>query len=93
MQHILGMQMPDVTANVLQKLAGNFVTLAQNKYASNVIEKCLKDAPEDLSTPIIREIINSTSFLGLIQNPFGNYVAQSALHTAKVIYHIQVIRM
>ncbi|KAM0028623.1 putative armadillo-like helical, pumilio domain-containing protein [Helianthus debilis subsp. tardiflorus] len=83
-QHILGMQIPEVTAHILKKLAGNFVNLAMNKYASNVVEKCVKDAPDDLSTPIIREIINSPNFLGLIQHPFGNYVAQSALHIAKV---------
>ncbi|KAJ0801087.1 putative armadillo-like helical, pumilio domain-containing protein [Helianthus annuus] len=75
---------PEVTAHILKKLAGNFVNLAMNKYASNVVEKCVKDAPDDLSTPIIREIINSPNFLGLIQHPFGNYVAQSALHIAKV---------
>ncbi|KAK1431266.1 hypothetical protein QVD17_14607 [Tagetes erecta] len=82
-QHILGMQIPEVTAHIMKKLAGNFVNLAMNKYASNVVEKCLKDAPDDQSTPIIREVINSPNFLGLIQHPFGNYVAQSVLQTAK----------
>ncbi|KAJ9551897.1 hypothetical protein OSB04_015942 [Centaurea solstitialis] len=82
-QHILGMQLPGVTADILQRLAGNFVTLAMNKYASNVVEKCLKDAPDDHSIPIIREIINSPNFLSVIQHPYGNYVAQSALQTAK----------
>lgn len=84
MQHILGMQIPEVTIHIMKKLAGNFVNLAMNKYASNVVEKCLKDAPDDQSTPIIREVINSPNFLGLIQHPFGNYVAQSVLQTAKV---------
>lgn len=78
------MQIPKVTGDVLQSLAGNFVSLAMNKYASNVVEKCLKDAPEDQSITIIREIINSPNFLSLIQHPFGNYVAQSALQMAKV---------
>ncbi|XP_024959803.1 putative pumilio homolog 8, chloroplastic [Cynara cardunculus var. scolymus] len=82
-QHILGMQIPGVTADILQRLSGNFVTLAMNKYASNVVEKCLKDAPDDQSIPIIREIINSQNFLSVIQHPYGNYVAQSALQTAK----------
>ncbi|KAK9077203.1 hypothetical protein SSX86_005539 [Deinandra increscens subsp. villosa] len=82
-QHILGMHIPDVTAHILKNLAGNFVNLAMNKYASNVVEKCIKDAADDQSTQIIREIINSPNFLGLIQHPFGNYVAQSVLQTAK----------
>ncbi|XP_076953893.1 putative pumilio homolog 8, chloroplastic [Bidens hawaiensis] len=82
-QHILGMQIPEITAHIMRKLAGNFVNLAMNKYASNVVEKCLKDAPDDQSTPIISEIINSPNFLGLIQHPFGNYVAQSVLQIAK----------
>ncbi|KAI3805025.1 hypothetical protein L1987_27021 [Smallanthus sonchifolius] len=82
-QHILGMQIPEVTGHIMKKLAGNFVNLAMNKYASNVVEKCLKDATDDQSTPIIREIISSPNFLGLIQHPFGNYVAQSVLQIAK----------
>ncbi|KAL8209571.1 hypothetical protein R6Q57_006303 [Mikania cordata] len=83
-QHILGMQVPDATSGIVQRLAGNFVYLAMNKYGSNVVEKCLKDAPDDQSMPIIREIINNPNFLLLLQHPFGNYVAQSALQTAKV---------
>ncbi|KAL8195246.1 hypothetical protein R6Q57_025649 [Mikania cordata] len=82
-QHILGMQIPYITASITKKLAGNFVNLTMNKYASNVVEKCLKDASDEQSMPIIREIINSPNFLGLIQHPFGNYVAQSVLQTAK----------
>ncbi|KVF96504.1 Armadillo-like helical [Cynara cardunculus var. scolymus] len=33
------MQIPCVTADILQRLYGDFVTLAMNKYASNVVEK------------------------------------------------------
>nr|XP_043630135.1 pumilio homolog 12-like [Erigeron canadensis] len=82
-QHLLGMQIPEVTGNILRKLDGNIVPLASNKYGSNVIEKILKDVPDDQSTPIIREILNSSQFLDVIQNPYGNYVVQSALQAAK----------
>ncbi|KVI01723.1 Armadillo-like helical [Cynara cardunculus var. scolymus] len=76
-------EIPSVTADILQRLSGNFVTLATDKYASNVVEKCLKDAPDDQSIPIIREIKNSQNIFSVIQHLYGNYVAQSVLQTAK----------
>ncbi|XP_023771891.3 pumilio homolog 12 [Lactuca sativa] len=82
-QHILGMQIPEATGEILRRLSGNFVSLGMNKFASNVVEKFLKDASDDVVIAINREFINSHNFLSLITHPFGNYVAQSALHTAK----------
>ncbi|PWA99615.1 Armadillo-like helical [Artemisia annua] len=82
-QHIVGMQIPEVTGEIVRKLSGNLVHLATNKFASNVVEKCLKDGPDDECLPIIRELINSPNFLSVVQNAFGNYVVQSALQAAK----------
>lgn len=80
------MQIPEATGEILRRLSGNFVSLGMNKFASNVVEKFLKDASDDVVIAINREFINSHNFLSLITHPFGNYVAQSALHTAKVSF-------
>ncbi|KAI3497375.1 hypothetical protein L1887_39937 [Cichorium endivia] len=82
-QHIVGMKIHEATAEISKRLAGNFVSLAMNKFASNVVEKFLKDASYDVVAVISREFINSHNFLSVITHPFGNYVAQSALHSAK----------
>ncbi|KAL7212816.1 hypothetical protein ACSBR2_015494 [Camellia fascicularis] len=86
MQFILAMMEPYVQhakADIFAQLVGNYVSLSFNKYRSNVVEKCLKEAGEDQATQIIKEIINSPNFLMLVQDPYGNYVAQSAMMVSK----------
>ena len=89
MQFILGLGLPQYTTDILRQLEGNFVYLAMNKYGSNVVEKCLRESTEDQISEIISELVYSKDFLMLLQDQYGNYVAQSALEFAKVyIYAI-----
>ncbi|XP_028118446.1 putative pumilio homolog 8, chloroplastic [Camellia sinensis] len=80
---MLGLRIPEVTAGILAQLVGSHVSLAMNKYGSNVVEKCLREAGEDQVSRIIREIVSSQNFLMVLQDPYGNYVAQSALAISK----------
>jgi hypothetical protein len=57
------------------------------KFSSNVVEKCLKLGGEDSKANIIRELTSSTRLSQLLQDPFANYVVQSALTVAKVCEH------
>ncbi|WOH04784.1 hypothetical protein DCAR_0624196 [Daucus carota subsp. sativus] len=82
-QFILGLGLPQYTTDILRQLEGNFVYLAMNKYGSNVVEKCLKESTEDQISEIISELVYSKDFLMLLQDQYGNYVAQSALEFAK----------
>ncbi|CAL5358082.1 unnamed protein product [Camellia sinensis] len=85
-QFILAMKEPYVQHAKIVKFAqlgGNYVSLSFNKYSCNVVEKCLKEAGEDQAAQIIKEIINSPNFLMLVQDPYGNYVAQSAVMVSK----------
>lgn len=84
MQYIIGLKIPRVTADILGQLQGYFVNLSMNKHGSNVVEKSLKEAGEEHASVIINEMINSPEFLNVLQNPYGNYVAQSALAASKV---------
>ncbi|CAI9104326.1 OLC1v1002974C1 [Oldenlandia corymbosa var. corymbosa] len=82
-QFLVGLKIPQITRDILAQLSGNFVSLSMNKYGSNVVEKCMKEASEEQAMQIIQEIIGSQNFLTLLQDPFGNYVAQSAFSHAK----------
>ncbi|KAK2974511.1 hypothetical protein RJ640_018676 [Escallonia rubra] len=83
-QYLLGMKVPRVTADILEQLAGSYVSLAKNKYGSNVVERCLKECSDDQITKIIEELIRSSeNFLTVVQDPYGNYVVQSALLISK----------
>lgn len=87
-QFILGLRLPQYTTLILRQLEGNFVYLAMNKYGSNVVEKCLKESTEDQISEIISELVHSKEFLMLLQDQYGNYVAQSALGVAKVYIYM-----
>lgn len=86
MQHILGLRMPHVLADVVTRLEGSFLALSMDKAGSHVVEKCMTEFGAEHSTRIIQELISSPSylFLNFLQDKFGNYVAQSALTISKV---------
>ena len=69
---------------VVDQLAGNYAHLSMQKFSSNVVERCLKIADEDQRTCIIRELMEDSRLLELLQDPFANYVIQSALIVSKV---------
>lgn len=84
-QIILDLKVPQVTTNLLRQLEGHYAHLACNKYGSNVVEKCLKVSAERQSMRIIIELLSSPNVSMILQDPFGNYVMQSALAVSKVI--------
>ncbi|KAF2317431.1 hypothetical protein GH714_022242 [Hevea brasiliensis] len=83
-QYVLEMKIPHAEANILENLKGNYVTLSMNKYGSNVVERCLRGCNEKNASEIIEELMYSSEFLDVLQDPFGNYVVQSALLVSKV---------
>ncbi|KAM5549514.1 pumilio [Rosa sericea] len=92
-QYIIGLKIPRVTADILGQLQGYFVNLSMNKHGSNVVEKTLKEAGEEHANMIINEMINSPEFLNVLQNPYGNYVAQSALAVSKGSVHNALVNL
>lgn len=56
MQHVLELEVPDITRNVCHKLKGNYARLSIQKAGSHVVEKCLLSSERDC---IIRELVNS----------------------------------
>ena len=93
MQYILDLGLAWAVAEVIDRLDGNFVHLAMQKFSSNVVERCLKIADEDQRTCIIRELMEDSRLLELLQDPFANYVIQSALIVSKVScqFHLQSV--
>nr|GLL23737.1 pumilio homolog 12-like [Ipomoea trifida] len=82
-QNIVGLKIAHVTSEILKQLQGSFVSLSMNKYGSNVVEKCLKESENEQAMQVVEEIISSPNFLMLLQDQYGNYVAQSALAICK----------
>ncbi|XP_076939323.1 pumilio homolog 12-like [Bidens hawaiensis] len=85
LQHLVGLQSRELTKVLVNQLEGNFAYLSQNKYASNVVEKCLIESEPDISTKIILELVNSPNASSLLVDPYGNFVIQSALKVSSSI--------
>ncbi|XP_047948975.1 pumilio homolog 12-like [Salvia hispanica] len=85
-QYIIGLKIQQATADIITQLRGSFVPLSMSKYGSNVVEKFLKEKDilqESQRVSIIEEIIFSPHFLRVLQDPYGNYVAQTSFTATK----------
>ena len=59
MQHVLQHGKPEERSTIITQLAGQIVKMSQQKFASNVIEKCLANGTPEERDSIIGEIISS----------------------------------
>eukprot|EP00760_Papus_ankaliazontas_P023453 PhM_4_TR2054/c3_g3_i11/m.10117 len=85
-QHVLDMGIMDVNVRVTTALLSNNVTtLARNKFSSNVIEKCLMQAPQDVADLIIMDLCHISVLPNLLCDEYGNYVVQRAMRMASGI--------
>lgn len=79
-QHVLEMGKPLLRSQIIRRLTGKFIQMSQHKYASNVVEKCLKYGDASERVLIIEEIVvqpnNADSLLKMMKDQFGNYVVQ-----------------
>ncbi|KAH0453357.1 hypothetical protein IEQ34_017681 [Dendrobium chrysotoxum] len=82
-QYILDLHNQSANAILLSQFKGNYVELSMQKFSSNVVEKCLKVLDEDERAKIIAELLHTETFEQLLQDPYANYVIQSALCTTK----------
>lgn len=82
-QYVVELKIPAAAATLLSQFEGNFVYLSMQKFSSHVVEKCLKFS-EESRPKIITEFLSVPYFNQLLQDPFANYVIQSALEVSKV---------
>ncbi|KAF8411476.1 hypothetical protein HHK36_004027 [Tetracentron sinense] len=81
-QYIIELKIPSATANLISQFEGNYVHLSMQKFSSNVVEKCIKVFSEESWSLIIHELLSTSRFE--LQDPYANYVIQSALGVTKV---------
>ncbi|XP_019152387.1 PREDICTED: suppressor protein MPT5-like [Ipomoea nil] len=81
-QYIIELKNHSIASVLLSQFEGHFVHLSKQKFSSHVVEKCLKFIEESRAI-IIHELISVPQFEQLLQDPFANYVIQSALGVAK----------
>ncbi|KAJ7959022.1 putative Pumilio 7 [Quillaja saponaria] len=89
-QHIIEMKIPTAVTKLIFQFKGNYVKLSMQKFSSHVVEKCLKHFQESRSR-IVRELLSVSHFEHLLQDPYANYVIQSALAFTKGPLHALLV--
>ncbi|KAM1331459.1 hypothetical protein EV1_043589 [Malus domestica] len=89
-QYVIELKIPSAMAKLTTQLKGNFVRLSMQKCSSHVVEKCLKYF-EESRPKIIHELLSFQRFDQLLQDPYANYVIQSALGVAKGPLHAALV--
>ena len=82
--------MPEHLASVYE---GSYVHLSTQKFSSNVVEKCLRFFSDHDKAMIVFELLSVTRFEMLLQDPYANYVIQSALTYTKVSISLSLIHI
>ncbi|KAI3962965.1 hypothetical protein MKW92_012763 [Papaver armeniacum] len=83
-QFILELKLPFASAILHSQFERNYAHLSLQKFSSNVVQKCLQNFTEEYRTKIILELLSSPSqFEQLLQDPYANYVIQTALDVVK----------
>ncbi|KAI4383654.1 hypothetical protein MLD38_009463 [Melastoma candidum] len=91
-QYILDKNEARAAEDVITRLAGHFIDLSMQKYSSNVVESCLKLAEEEHREYIVQELIQSPRLDQVLQDPYGNYVIQSAITTSKGALRAAIVK-
>ncbi|KAH3732473.1 Armadillo-type fold [Pelomyxa schiedti] len=87
-QYVLDLPLPGirVAKGLAEELQGYFAELAKQKFSSNVIEKIIQSGDSDAKSLVIQEITECLD-QALLQDPFANYVIQTALTYAEPSEH------
>ncbi|XP_042440835.1 pumilio homolog 5-like isoform X1 [Zingiber officinale] len=84
-QHVLERGKAHERSEIISKLFGQIVQMSQNKFASNVIEKCLAYGSTEERDLLIKEMVGQTegndNLLVMMKDQFANYVVQKILET------------
>ena len=81
-QYVLDLNLPQVNARLGLIFTQQIVSLSEQKFSSNVIEKCLQQNQPDIQEAMIREISKSRNISQMIVDQYANYVVQRALTLA-----------
>ena len=61
LQHVLEHGKPEERSAIIKQLAGQIVQMSQQKFASNVVEKCLTFGGPEERQVLVNEILGTTS--------------------------------
>ncbi|XP_039026885.1 putative pumilio homolog 7, chloroplastic [Hibiscus syriacus] len=90
-QFILELKIPSATSTLISQFEGHYVHLSSHKFSSHVVEKCLLVLNGESRSKIIQELLSTTHFERLLQDPHANYVVQTALRVSEGSLHNSLV--
>lgn len=81
-QFIITLNINEINVNVANQLSSDIENFSKQKYASNVVEKCLECGSDEICDLIIKALLKANCVVSLLFDKFGNYVVQKALQRA-----------
>ncbi|EEB07157.1 RNA-binding protein [Schizosaccharomyces japonicus yFS275] len=81
-QYVLDLKEPVYTDAVIRKFLHKVRMLSVQKFSSNVMEKSLSMASDELRALLIDELLDKKHLSRLLKDQFANYVVQTALECA-----------
>lgn len=90
-QYVLELPFKAIFSDLISNFLGHLADLSTQKFSSNVIEKCLRVSSEEIKKQMVEEISTSQVLQVLLQDPYGNYVVQTALTIADAGQRAQLV--
>jgi len=90
-QYVLDLPFPNLVEALVQSFLGHIRQLAMQKFSSNVIEKSLNVTGQHTRNLIIKEVLSDSGLSAMLQDPFANYVIQTALTVSEPAQHNELI--
>jgi len=90
-QYVLDLPFPHLVEILARSFVNHVSQLSTQKFSSNVIEKCLGVAKVETRDAMIRTLLNDGQLASLLQDPFGNYVVQTALTVSDPFLHAKLV--
>ena len=78
-QYILDLDNSHFIEPLCQNFRGNIPALSKQKFSSNVIEKCLRTADQQVRRQMIDEMLAGNELEKMLRDSFANYVVQTAM--------------
>ena len=94
-QHVLELGHIEATETIMHQLFDHYPELAQQKFSSNVVQKCLELGGPGLAgcrERVIQELMVTPKLPQLLHDPYANYVLQSALTVSSGELHQQLVK-
>ena len=76
-QSIVLFQDVKIKENIIEQIAKNICFYSNQKFSSNVVEKCFED--KFIKDKVIKQILIEENFKSILLDNFGNYVIQKAI--------------